>query len=71
MNESSFNIESAVNLLKKAVKFSAVEGQKHVDLSICVAEEREKFQRALIFLNLEVEKGTLSQDELKTRLGLI
>lgn len=63
-------LDEAIVLLKKAVKWSEVKGQKHIDLSVCVAEERPKLQKALIVANTEVEKGTLSQDELKARLGL-
>lgn len=63
-------LEEAVTLLKKAVKWSEVKNQKHIDLSICIAEERPTFQKALIVANLEVEKGTLTQEELKVRLGL-
>lgn len=63
-------LEEAVTLLKKAVKWSEVKNQKHIDFSICIAEERPTFQKALIVANLEVEKGTLTQEELKVRLGL-
>ncbi|NOT80544.1 MAG: hypothetical protein HOP07_16265 [Bacteriovoracaceae bacterium] len=63
-------LEEAVTLLKKAVKWSEVKNQKHIDLSICIAEDRPTFQKALIVANLEVEKGTLTQEELKVRLGL-
>ncbi len=63
-------LDEAVTLLKKAVKYSEVKNQKHIDLSLCIAEERPVYQRALIVANLEVQKGTLTQDELKARLGL-
>ena len=63
-------LDEAVTMLKKAVKYSEVKNQKHIDLSLCIAEERPVYQRALIVANLEVQKGTLTQDELKARLGL-
>ena len=63
-------LDEAVTILRKAVKWSEVKGQKHIDLSICIAEERPLFQAALVVANTEVEKGTLTQDDLKTRLGL-
>lgn len=66
----SMTLDEAVTLLRTAVKWSEVKNQKHIDLSICVAEERPLFQRALVVANTEVEKGTLTQDELKARLGL-
>jgi len=63
-------LDEAITLLKKAVKWSEVKNQKHIDLSVCVAEERPLFQKALVIANIEVEKGTLTQDDLKIRLGL-
>jgi hypothetical protein len=63
-------LDDAVTLLKKAVKWSEVKNQKHIDLSVCIAEERPLLQKALVIANVEVEKGTLTQDELKARLGL-
>ena len=63
-------LDEAITILRKAVKWSEVKGQKHIDLSICIAEERPLFQAALVVTNTEVEKGTLTQDDLKIRLGL-
>jgi hypothetical protein len=63
-------LDDAIILLRKAVKYSEVKNQKHIDLSVCIAEERPLLQKALVIANVEVEKGTLTQDELKARLGL-
>ena len=63
-------LDAAITLLRKAVKWSEVKNQKHIDLSLCVANERALYQEALMFAQMEVEKGTLTQDELKARLGL-
>lgn len=63
-------IDEAIALLKKAVKYSAVKNQKHIDLSLCVAQERPQYQKALIIVNLEVEKGTFTKDQLIAKLGL-
>lgn len=67
---SKITLEEAINLLKKTVKFSEVKNQKHIDLSICTAYERPLCQKALVVINIAVEEGTLSQDQLKTKLGL-
>ena len=67
---SPLSFDEAITLLKRAVKYSAVKNQKHIDLSLCVAEERPQYQKALIVVNLEVEKGTLTKDQLIARLGL-
>jgi hypothetical protein len=66
----TLSFDEAVNLLKKTVTFSEVKNQKHIDLSICTAPERPLCQIALVIVNLEVEKGVLTQDQLKTKLGL-
>ena len=65
------NLDQAVNLLKKAVKYSTLKGVKHVDFSLCIAEERPAYQKAMKLALNEVEKGTLSEDELKKRLGVL
>jgi hypothetical protein len=66
----TLSFDEAVNLLKKFVKFSEVKNQKHIDLSLCTAQERPLAQRSLVIANLEVEKGTLTQVQLLARLGL-
>jgi hypothetical protein len=63
-------LDEAVTLLKKAVKYSEVKNQKHIDLTLVSAVERPLYQRALIVANLEVQKGTLTQGALTVRLGL-
>ncbi|MBC7429557.1 MAG: hypothetical protein H7336_13150 [Bacteriovorax sp.] len=63
-------LDAAITLLRKAVKWSEVKNQKHIDFSLCVANERALYQEALMLAQIEVEKGTLTQDELKARLGL-
>lgn len=67
---TTLSFDEAVSLLTKFVKFSEVKDQKHIDFSICTAEERPVAQRAMMVVNAEVEKGTLTMDELKTKLGL-
>ena len=42
------NLDEAITLLKRAVKYSEVKNQKHIDLSICTADQRPVFQEALI-----------------------
>lgn len=64
------NLEEAITHLKKIVKFSTIEGQKHLDLSVAVANERPTMQKALVVVKSEVDKGTISDLELKARLGI-
>lgn len=63
-------LDEAITLLKTAVTWSEVKDQKHIDLTVIAAEERPLYQRALVVANVEVEKGTLTADALKARLGL-
>lgn len=63
-------LDEAITILKNAVKWSEVKNQKHIDLTLVGAQERPLYQAALVVANLEIEKGTLTQDDLKTRLGI-
>lgn len=63
-------LDEAITLLKNAVKWSETKDQKHIDLTLIAAEERPLYQRALAVTAIEVEKGTLTQDALKARLGI-
>jgi hypothetical protein len=63
-------LDEAITILKNAVKWSEVKNQKHIDLTLVAAEERPLYQKALVVANLEVEKGSLTQDDLKARLGI-
>ena len=63
-------LDEAITILKNVVKYSEVKNQKHLDLTLVSAQERPLYQTALVVANLEVEKGTLSQDDLKSRLGI-
>jgi hypothetical protein len=64
------NLDEAISLLKNAVKYSVVKNQKHLDLTLVSAEERPKYQKALVIVNDEVQKGLLTDADLKARLNL-
>ncbi|MBK25189.1 MAG: hypothetical protein CME70_14440 [Halobacteriovorax sp.] len=63
-------IEEALKLVRKAVKHSHLDNQPHIDLSVCTADKRIITQEALTFLQAEVVKGNMTEDELKEKLGL-
>lgn len=65
------NLEDALNLVRKAVKESHINNQRHVDLSVCTADKRSDTQEALVFLQALVAKGEMTDVELKEKLGLI
>ncbi|MFZ8932529.1 MAG: hypothetical protein ACO20H_03525 [Bacteriovoracaceae bacterium] len=64
------DFEKAVELLKKAVKYSAVKNQKHIDLSLTSANERELYEMALFIVNKAVEEQQLTKQELMQKLHL-
>lgn len=65
------NTEDAIKLVKKAVKESHIKNQRHIDLSLCTADNRADTQEALVFLQAKVSKGEMTDAELKEKLGLI
>ena len=68
MNEK---FEKAVSLLKKAVKSSHLDNQKHIDFSLVNAPHLDEYKKAMITVQTAVKEGEITQDELKKRLGLI
>ena len=64
-------IEQAVKLLKNIVKDSHLDNQKHLDLTLAPAEERDRYQHAMMLVRQEVAQGRMSEEELKNTLGLI
>ncbi len=64
-------LNEAIKLLKNAVKDSTLHNQKHLDLTVVPSSQRELYQRALMIVQHEVEKGTLTDQQLKIQLGLI
>ncbi|MBY0415728.1 MAG: hypothetical protein K2Q18_16260 [Bdellovibrionales bacterium] len=60
----------AVAFLKRFVKYSEVKNQKHIDLSLCLAEDRFRGQEALMVSRMAVEKGDVTENQLKIDLGL-
>lgn len=63
-------LEEAIAFLKKYVKFSEVKNQKHIDLTLGSAEDRPLAQKALIKTKVAVEKGEITDEQLKAKLGL-
>jgi transcription initiation factor IIE alpha subunit len=67
---TTLSFDEAVRVLRKFVKYSEVKNQKHIDLSLAIAEERPIGQKALMVVKTAVEKGELTEDQLKVKLGL-
>ena len=64
-------LNEAIEKLKKIVKFSHLENQKHIDLTLAIAEDRYYCEQALVVAKTAVKDGQLTEQELKKRLGLI
>ena len=63
-------LDEAINLLKKTVKYSAVKNQKHIDLTLISAEELPIYEKALAIVTNEVQKGSITDKDLKQRIGI-
>ena len=71
MTETIHSFEDAIHFLRKAVKYSNIDGQKHIDPALVNSEDLDNYRRSMIIVRKEVEAGTISEDDLKQKLGLI
>ena len=63
-------VEEAIKKLRKAVKYSHLDNQKHIDLTLVDPDERFTLQQALMTVQVSVKNGEITDEELKVRLGL-
>ncbi len=63
-------LDEAITLVRKAVKHTGTIDQRHIDLTVVPAREREEYERALAQIQLAVKEGQLSRDEMARRLTL-
>ena len=62
--------QEAVAVLKKAVKFSNIDNQKHLDLTLVDPAERATLQKALMFVKAMIVRGEITDAQFKTDVGL-
>jgi hypothetical protein len=67
MNEK---LKNAITLLKKAVKYSHLDNQKHLDLTVINANIRFEYQKALVTIQNAIKNGEKTEAEIKQELGL-
>lgn len=63
--------EEAVQFLRHAVKYSNIEGQKHIDPALVNSDDLDNFKRSMIIVRKEVDSGNITEEILKQKLGLI
>lgn len=63
-------LNAAIELLKKTVKFPGTIDQKHIDLGVVATEERPKYEEALKVVQKAILKGELARDEFNRRVRL-
>ena len=54
--------------MQKAVKYSAVDGQKHIDLTLVPAAKKHTYEKALMVVNTAVVKGEMTREQLMNKL---
>lgn len=63
-------LDQAIVLLKKTVKGSAVEDQNHIDLTLVPADEKAKYQQALLVSQMAIREGKITKEEFNRKLRL-
>jgi hypothetical protein len=57
------DLETAIELIKKAVKNSGNIDQKHIDLSLIPAKDLESYKEALKVSQMAIKEGKITRDE--------
>lgn len=63
-------LERAIDILKNAVKNNGTTDMMHMDLTLVPADERPKYEKALMVVKLAIMEGKLSQDEFANKVNL-
>lgn len=64
------DLNQAIELLKRAVKYTGVIDQKHIDLTVVPVEDKPKYEEALMVAMTAIKAGTISRDEFNRRVRL-
>lgn len=60
----------AIELLKKAVKYPGTIDQKHIDLTVVPADQKHRYDEALKVAMTAIKDGTITRDEFNRRVHL-
>ena len=64
------DLEQAIEILKKAVKFTGTIDQKHIDLTIVPADKRPMYEKAMAVGAISIKDGKITRDEFLRRVHL-
>lgn len=68
--EVKVELNDAILLLRKAVKYPGTIEQKHFDLTVVPVEEKPKFEEALKIAQLAIRDGKITREEFNRRVHL-
>jgi hypothetical protein len=63
-------LNEAIALLKKTVKYPGTMDSKHFDLTLVPVEDKPKFEKALMVAQLAIKEGKITRDEFNRRVHL-
>ncbi|MFL5784447.1 MAG: hypothetical protein ACJ76H_07565 [Bacteriovoracaceae bacterium] len=63
-------LNQAIELLKKAVKYPGTIDQKHIDLTLVPTEDKARYEEALKVAQMAIIKGQITRDEFNRRVHL-
>lgn len=63
-------LNDAILLLRKAVKYPGTIDQKHIDLTVVPVDEKPMFEEALKVAQLAIKEGKITRDEFNRRVHL-
>lgn len=63
-------LDEAIQLLKKTVKYPGTVDQKHIDLTLVPAAELPIYEHAIKVSQLAIKEGKISKEDFKRRVDL-
>lgn len=63
-------LTEAIDLLKKAVKYTGTIDQKHIDLTVVPAEDKPRYEEALKVAMSAIKAGSITRDDFNRRVRL-
>lgn len=68
--EDTMELNQAIELLKRAVKYTGVIDQKHIDLTVVPVEDKPKYEEALVVAMTAIKDGKIGREEFNRRVRL-